>query len=163
MHRDNRVKTRLAGPLPSDPIKWRPPRRPRTEARTRRRAPSLKRIDTTSPVTEEPYPIIWNHSAGGIFRHDQESAAERIGHTVKAVDAVMAKKAPARQGCVWAGVRVVAALTRCFGIAFRTAPSGPPRPNRNRTDPIWSDKALDGVTGSCQASNERVVVPRVMV
>ena len=43
----------------------------------------------------EHYPAIWNHSAGGIFHQDQESAAERIGNTVKALDAVMAKKAPA--------------------------------------------------------------------
>ncbi len=80
--------------------------------------------------------VILNHSAGGIFRHDQESVAERISHTVKAVDAVMAKKAPARAGCVWAGSRGVAALTRCSSIAFRTAPGGLPRPNGNRIDSI---------------------------
>ena len=85
-------------------------------------------------ATPERYVTRWNHSAGGIFRHDQESAVGRIGNTAKAVDAVMAKKAPARQGCVWAGIRVVAALTRCSGIAFRTAPRGPPRPRRNRID-----------------------------
>ena len=37
------------------------------------------------------------HSAGCIFRHEEESAAGRIGNTVKALDAVMAKKAPARR------------------------------------------------------------------
>ena len=44
----------------------------------------------------EHYVVRLNHSAGGVFRHDQESAAGRIGNTVKALDAVMAKKAPAR-------------------------------------------------------------------
>ena len=96
---------------------------------------ALRGHDRAAAFVLEHYVARLNHSAGGIFRHDQESAAGRIGNTVKAFDAVMAKKAPARQGCAWAGIRVVAALTRCFGIAFRTAPRGLPRPKRNRTDP----------------------------
>src|SRR5262249_11109459 len=45
---------RLAGLSSSNPIRWRPPRRPRTEARPRRKANSqLQRgIDKPRPVTE---------------------------------------------------------------------------------------------------------------
>jgi len=88
-------------------------------------------------------PTIWNRSAGGIFRHDQESAAARIGHTVEAFDAVMAKKTPAPVGLPLGGRPPRCRAHPMAGIAFRTAPCGPPRPNGNGTDPIWSDHALD--------------------
>ena len=85
---------------------------------------------------------MFDRSAGGIFGRDQERAAGRIVNTVKAHDDVTAKKAPARKGCLWAGTRCVAALTRCDGIALRTAPGGLPRPKRNGTDQSSSHYAL---------------------
>src|SRR5262249_56377292 len=39
--------------VPSDSIVWRPRRRPRTEARARRRDDHSGRLDITGPITEE--------------------------------------------------------------------------------------------------------------
>jgi len=67
---------------------------------------------------------------------EQEGFEERSGDYGREAWRPPDPKRPAWTGWRRAGVRVVAGLARCFCIALRSSPGGPPRPDAIRIDSI---------------------------